>query len=100
MESTVGPEGNLLKAEPGSCRQIVLKDPVLSNEDLAKLAHVSALGFKAVTLAMLYPVSERATGPESAIDALPRQARRALAGGHNVFIHSRPGLSSCPPIVP
>src|SRR5439155_96379 len=66
MESTVGPEGNLLKAEPGSCRQIVLKDPVLSNEDLAKLAHVSELGFKAVTLAMLYPVSEGATGLERA----------------------------------
>src|SRR5256884_4610139 len=26
MESTVGPEGHLLKAEPGSCSQIVLKD--------------------------------------------------------------------------
>src|SRR5213082_422372 len=64
MESTVGPEGNLLKAEPGSCRQIVLKDPVLSNDDLAKLAHVSELGFKAVTLPMLYPVSEGASGVE------------------------------------
>src|SRR5438093_218804 len=66
MESTIGPEGNLLAAEPGSCRQIVLKDPVLSNEDLAKLAHVSALGFKAVTLPMLYPVTEGAPGLERA----------------------------------
>src|SRR5205814_915973 len=76
MESTIGPEGNLLAAEPGSCRQIVLKDPVLSNEDLAKLAHVSELGFKAVTLAMLYPVSEGATGLERALEALQRQASR------------------------
>src|SRR5437762_5161959 len=46
MESTVGPEGNLLEAEPASCRQIVLRDPVISNAELAKLTHVNAPGFK------------------------------------------------------
>ncbi|PYO54105.1 MAG: glutamate synthase large subunit, partial [Candidatus Rokuibacteriota bacterium] len=100
MESTVGPEGNLLKAEPGSCRQIVLKDPVLSNEDLAKLAHVSELGFKAVTLAMLYPVSEGATGLERAIEALQRQASRAIADGHNVVILSDRGVSRAQAAIP
>src|SRR5687767_8625487 len=70
MESTVGPEGNLLKAEPGSCRQIVLKDPILSNEDLAKLAHVRELGFKAITLPMLYPVAEGPDGLERALEEL------------------------------
>src|SRR2546423_1849513 len=100
MESTVGPEGNLLKAEPGSCRQIVLKDPVLSNEDLAKLAHVSELGFKAVTLAMLYPVSEGASGLERAIEALQRQASRAIADGHNVVILSDRGVSRAQAAIP
>jgi glutamate synthase (NADPH) large chain len=100
MESTVGPEGNLLRAEPGSCRQIVLKDPVLSNEDLAKLAHVSELGFKAVTLAMLYPVSEGAAGLERAIEALQRQASRAIAAGHNVVILSDRGVSRTQAAIP
>src|SRR5438477_8302515 len=100
MESTVGPEGNLLKAEPGSCRQIVLKDPVLSNEDLAKLAHVSELGFKAVTLAMLYPVSEGASGLERALEALQRQASRAIADGHNVVILSDRGVSRTQAAIP
>src|SRR3989441_421856 len=93
MESTVGPEGNLLAAEPGSCRQIVLKGPVLSNEDLAKLAHVSALGFKAVTLPMLYPVTEGAPGLERAIEALQQRASRAIAGGHNVLVLSDRGVT-------
>src|SRR5438067_219939 len=100
MESTIGPEGNLLKAEPGSCRQIVLRDPVLSNDDLAKLAHVSELGFKAVTLAMLYPVSEGATGLERAIEALQRQASRAIADGHNVVILSDRGVSRAQAAIP
>ncbi|HZF06974.1 MAG TPA: glutamate synthase central domain-containing protein, partial [Patescibacteria group bacterium] len=93
MESTVGPEGNLLAAEPASCRQIVLKDPVLSNEDLAKLAHVSELGFKAVTLPMLYPVAEGAAGLERAIEALQQRASRAVAEGHNIVILSDRGVS-------
>src|SRR5207248_7655310 len=78
----------------------VLKDPVLSNEDLAKLAHVSELGFKAVTLAMLYPVSEGASGLERALEALQRQASRAIADGHNVVILSDRGVSRAQAAIP
>ena len=36
MESTIGPEGNLLEPRPESCRQIVIPDPVLSNGEVAR----------------------------------------------------------------
>src|SRR6266403_1782358 len=100
MESTVGPERNLLEPEPESCRQIVMKDPVITNEELATLAHVAERGFKAVTLAMLYPVSEGATGLERAIEALQRQASRAIADGHNVVILSDRGVSRAQAAIP
>jgi len=93
MESTVGPERNLLKPEPESCRQIVLKDPVLSNEELVKLAHVAERGFKARTLPMLYPVAEGAAGLERAVEDLQRRASRAIADGHNVIILSDRGVN-------
>ena len=92
MESTVGPEGNLLRPEPGSCRQIVLKDPVLSNDDLAKLAHVSELGFKATTLPMLFPAAGGAPALEGALGELQRHASRAIADGANVLILSDRGV--------
>src|SRR5207244_12164614 len=44
MESTVGPERNLLAPEPESCRQINLNDPVLSNEDVAKRSEERRVG--------------------------------------------------------
>src|SRR5437763_1327920 len=78
MESTVGPEGNLLRAQPASCRQIVIKDPVLSNEDVAKLRHVAHAWFKSVTLPMLYPVAEGAAGLERALEELQRAASAAI----------------------
>src|SRR5881398_2328162 len=93
MESTVGPELNLLDPEPASCRQIVLKDPVLSNAELAKLTHVGARGFKSFTLPMLWPVTEGAAGLERALESLQRQASQAIADGANILILSDRGIS-------
>jgi len=92
MESTIGPEGNLLEAVPGSCRQIVLKDPVLSNDDLAKLAHVSELGFRAVTLPMLFRPDGGAAGLERALEALQEAASQAIADGYNIIVLSDRGV--------
>ena len=93
MESTVGPERNLLKPEPESCRQISIPDPVLSNDEVAKLRNVAIAGFKAITLPMLYPVAEGAAGLERAIEELQRRASRAIADGHNVLIISDRGIT-------
>ena len=44
MESTVGPERNLLLAEPESCRQIAITYPIIDNDQLAKLRHIDGTG--------------------------------------------------------
>jgi glutamate synthase (NADPH) large chain len=93
MESTVGPERNLLKPEPASCRQIVLPDPVVSNAELAKLTHVDAQGFKSLTLPMLWPVADGSAGLERALESLQNQASRAIADEYNILILSDRGQS-------
>src|SRR5437773_9178488 len=93
MESTIGPELNLLKPEPASCRQIVLPDPVVSNAELARLTHVSELGFKAVTLPRPYPVAEGAAGLERALESLQARASQAIGDGYNILILSDRGQS-------
>jgi glutamate synthase (NADPH) large chain len=40
MESTVGPEGNLIDPKPESCRQITIPYPIIDNDQLAKLRHI------------------------------------------------------------
>src|SRR5213592_260662 len=54
MESTVGPERNLLKPEPASCRQINVKYPIIDSDQIAKLRHIQLDGFRSITLQMLY----------------------------------------------
>src|SRR5690348_9915518 len=57
MESTIGPEDILLDPRPESCRQIMIKYPVIDNDQLGKLRHVYDPGFRAIRLPMLFDCS-------------------------------------------
>jgi glutamate synthase (ferredoxin) len=92
MESTVGPERNLCRPEPESCHQIVIKDPVLNNYELAQLRHITWQGFRAATVPMLFPVAEGAKGMERAIERLCRQVSQAIERGYSIIILSDRGV--------
>jgi glutamate synthase (NADPH/NADH) large chain len=93
MESTIGPERNLLVPEPESCRQIVIKYPIIDNEGVAKIRHTEVPGFRSVTLPMLYPAAEGGAGLERALDRLRGQAQEAVFAGHTVLFLSDRGVN-------
>ncbi len=88
MESTVGPEGNLLDPRPESCRQISLKYPVIDNDQLAKLRHVYDPGFRSIRLPMLFDPSQDGVGLERALEDLKRRASDAVEAGYTILILS------------
>jgi len=92
MATTIGPERNLLKPEPESCRQIKLKTPVLDNEELARIRHVDLPGFRSITLPMLFPTAEGGSGLERALRELCRKASQAIADGYTYIILSDRGV--------
>ncbi|MEK7220786.1 MAG: glutamate synthase central domain-containing protein, partial [candidate division NC10 bacterium] len=92
MESTIGPERNLLKPEPESCHQIKIKVPILDNHEVAKLRHVTAHGFRSVTLPMLFPVADGGAGLARALEELCRRASQAIERGYNILILSDRGV--------
>jgi glutamate synthase (ferredoxin) len=92
MESTIGPERNLLKAEPESCHQITIKYPILNNHELAKLRHITSHGFRSVTLPMLFPVAEGGKGLERALGQLCKKASQAIQRGYTILILSDRGV--------
>jgi glutamate synthase (ferredoxin) len=94
IATSIGPEGNLLEPVPEACRQIKLKTPILGNEELARIRHVSLPGFKAATVSMLFPVAEGAPGLERAIGELCRQVSRAVADGCTFLILSDRGVDA------
>ncbi|MBF8279804.1 MAG: gltB, partial [candidate division NC10 bacterium] len=92
IATTIGPERNLLKPEPKSCRQIKLKTPILDNEELAKIRYVDLPGFKSITLPMLFPVAEGGAGLQRALDELCRKASQAISEGYAFIILSDRGV--------
>ena len=92
MATTIGPERNLLKPEPASCRQIKLKTPVLDNEELARIRYIDLPGFKSITLPMLFPTAQDGSGLEQALEELCRKATQAIADGYTFIILSDRGV--------
>ena len=94
MGSTIGPERNLLKAEPESCRQIKIKYPIIHNEHVAKLRHLPPnTPFRSTTLSMLFDPENDGPALEQAMDDLCRRASEAVADGFDILILSDRGVS-------
>jgi glutamate synthase (NADPH/NADH) large chain len=93
LNSTLGPEGNVLAPGPDSCRQIVCPSPILTNEDLAKLRYIDdgesgVRGYRPVVVYTHYPVAEGGDGLRMAIDNVRMQVSEAIAHGANLIILS------------
>jgi glutamate synthase (ferredoxin) len=94
MGSTIGPERNLLKAEPESCRQIKIKYPIIHNEHVAKLRHLPPnTPFRSTTLSMLFDPENDGPALEQAMNDLCRRASEAVAAGFDILILSDRGVS-------
>ncbi|HEY7497859.1 MAG TPA: glutamate synthase large subunit [Vicinamibacterales bacterium] len=102
MESTIGPERNLLLPEPESCRQINVRYPIIDNDQLAKLRHINTTalgGFRSVTLPMTFDPRDGGAALERAMDRLKAQASTAVENGHTILILSDRGVTEkCAPI--
>jgi glutamate synthase (ferredoxin) len=91
METTIGPEYNLLEPTPLSCRQIRLKSPILTNDELDKLRQLEGISngrFKSLSLPILYRIDGGAAGLERALNALCKQCSHAIEHGYDFIILS------------
>jgi glutamate synthase (NADPH/NADH) large chain len=92
MASTIGPEGNLLRPGPASCRQVVLPQPILTNEELAKLLYINddndMPGFKPFAIDGLFRVAEGGDGLRRALEDVRAKVSAAIADGAKVIILS------------
>src|SRR5206468_7494000 len=66
----LGREGNLLEETPKAAHLIKLKQPILSNSDLAKLREVDIGDLRSVTLPMLFRAADGESGLEKAVEEL------------------------------
>jgi glutamate synthase (ferredoxin) len=94
VETSIGPEGNILKPGPECCRQIKIHSPILDNDELAKLRHISISGYKSITLPMSFKVSEGGEGLRKAVENLCEGAVKAIKDGYKIVILSDRGVNA------
>jgi glutamate synthase (NADPH/NADH) large chain len=107
LGGTIGPEGNLLDPSPASCRQLVLPQPVIDNDVLAKLLHANddgdLPGLQAAAVRGLYPVAGGGEALRSALDDVRREVSDAIAAGARVIVlsdrHSNAELAPIPSLL-
>ncbi|MBX7148212.1 glutamate synthase large subunit [bacterium] len=96
MDTTIGAEKNLLEPTPENCHQIKISNPILDNDEFAKLVALEKnpyQGFKSKTLPILFEVSKGAQGLRAAMDQLFSDAKKAIETGSNILILSDRGIS-------
>jgi glutamate synthase (NADPH/NADH) large chain len=88
MSTALGPEKNLLKPEPESCRMIKILSPIMDNDDLAKLRNIDIEGFRSVTLSTCFRAKEGGEGMRRALQDLFETASAAIRSGATILILS------------
>ena len=107
LQGTIGPESNLLKPGPASCRQLVLPFPVIDNDELSKIRHVNRdgdlPGFITHIARGLYDVEGGGDALATRIDEICAEVSSAIADGARVIVlsdrHSTAELAPIPSLL-
>ncbi|MGO1628086.1 MULTISPECIES: glutamate synthase large subunit [unclassified Microbacterium] len=88
LRTKLGSEGNLCTWGPEHAWAISLDFPVIDNDELAKIQHISSSmpGREAVTISALYRVTAGAKGMQKRLDQMCREADRAIANGAQFIV--------------
>ena len=87
-ETTLGPEHNLLVANPLACQQLRLESPIMNDVQLAQLKALDVPGFDVRVLPMLFDIEAGEAGLRQGLDELFAAADAAIDDGANVLILS------------
>jgi glutamate synthase (NADPH) large chain len=92
VSGSVGPEANLLRPGPESCRQLTLPFPVIDNDELAKIIHINDDAtypeLAAVVIPGLYRVAGGGLALKRALDAIFAQISKAITDGARIVVLS------------
>jgi glutamate synthase (NADPH/NADH) large chain len=93
-ETTIGAEDNLFEESASHCRQLQLKQPILTNEELERIKRLNVEGLRTITLTTLYRVADGETGLRAALDSLCKGASDAIESGYTIIVLSDRGVNA------
>ena len=100
LRTGLGPEENLLEQGALASPQLVLEQPVLSNQEAAVLRALDWGGLRAKVLDMTWPIADGPAGMEAAVERLCGDAQDAVRAGANVIVLSDRSLDESRAAIP
>ncbi|WP_152433461.1 glutamate synthase large subunit [Erythrobacter sp. THAF29] len=89
--SIIGPRPNLLGHDAGTHKRLEVDQPILTNDDLAKIRSVEAVldgAFRCATIDITWDASQGAEGIELALKEMCWAATEAVLQDHNILVLS------------
>jgi glutamate synthase (NADPH/NADH) large chain len=97
LVSMIGPRPNLLGRQAGTHKRLEVAQPILTDEDLAKIRAINELldgAFRTATIDITWPAEEGAAGLEKALDRVCHKATDCVLADMNILILSDREVSS------
>ena len=90
--SFVGRQKNILDETPLHCHKLLVKEPVLANEDLEKIRALKAQDFKTKVISLLYKIQDKKDFFKT-LNAICLEAAVAIRQGYSFIILSDRGVN-------
>ncbi|MGQ0479618.1 MAG: glutamate synthase large subunit [Pseudonocardia sp.] len=98
LEAQIGAEPNLLVGDAQACHRIVLRFPVLDNDELAKIVHVDDDGdqpnYQAVTVRGVYKVRGGGAALRARLESICTEVAEAVEDGARLVVLSNRGVDA------
>jgi glutamate synthase (NADPH/NADH) large chain len=91
--AVLGGASSILTINENHCKQIALRQPIMSNSDIAKLRYINHPDFKVITIQALFTASGKKGALERGIERICKEAENAVANGNNIIIISDKGVN-------
>jgi glutamate synthase domain-containing protein 2/glutamate synthase domain-containing protein 3 len=91
IESFVGPSSNILEENSKHSHKLRVKNPMLNNDELSKIANISSDGFKAKKIYSFFDADSSIEGFINALDRICFEAEYAVESGYSFIILSDRG---------
>ncbi len=94
LECYIGPERNLLQTTEQHAHRLRVPHPILTNEELAAIKHMTYRGWKTRTIDITYPCVQGVDGLSGCLDDICAQASAAIEEDYSLVILSDRNMNS------
>ncbi len=84
LECYIGPEQNLLDVSPAHAHRLLVPHPILTNEELAAINHMTKRGWKTKSVDITFDRADGKAGLLQTIERICTEAERAIDAGYTL----------------